>query len=121
MDLHIKQVDTSINNFNPSFYANAVVNASYQWLDCNDGFALIVGEIGQGFTAIENGSYAVEVSQNGCVDTVLFSVSTPLDINISLSESPVNCYGGNDGEIYSFNVTFFKGVIPRISEYIVGG
>ncbi len=69
LDLHIKQVDTSINNFNPSFYANAVVNASYQWLDCNDGFALIVGEIGQGFTAIENGSYAVEVSQNGCVDT----------------------------------------------------
>ena len=69
LDLNVKQVDTSINNFNPSFYANAVLNASYQWLDCNDSFALIVGEIGQGFTALENGSYAVEVSQNGCVDT----------------------------------------------------
>lgn len=69
LDLNIKQVDTSINNFNPSFYANAVVNASYQWLDCNAGFSLITGEVNQGYTAIQNGSYAVEVTQNGCVDT----------------------------------------------------
>ncbi len=43
--------------------------ASYQWLDCSDGFAMIIGETNQVFTANQNGSYAVEITQNGCVDT----------------------------------------------------
>jgi hypothetical protein len=44
------------------------VNATYQWLDCNNN-SPIAGEISQSFTAMINGSYAVELSQNGCVDT----------------------------------------------------
>lgn len=44
-------------------------NASYQWLECNYGFAILNGETGQTFTANMNGSYAVELTENGCVDT----------------------------------------------------
>lgn len=43
--------------------------ATYQWLDCNAGMAPIVGETGQVYTATANGDYAVEVTENGCVDT----------------------------------------------------
>jgi hypothetical protein len=43
--------------------------ATYQWLDCDNGNAIIVGETAQSFTASVNGNYAVELTENGCVDT----------------------------------------------------
>ncbi len=43
----------------------------YQWIDCNNGNALISGETSQNFTATSIGSYAVVISENNCVDTSL--------------------------------------------------
>lgn len=42
------------------------LGASYQWLDCNNGNSPIAGETNQSFVTTENGSYAVEISLNGC-------------------------------------------------------
>jgi hypothetical protein len=42
---------------------------TYQWLDCNAGYAIISGETGQSYDATTNGSYAVVVSIGGCSDT----------------------------------------------------
>lgn len=42
---------------------------TYQWLDCNNGMSPILGETGQSLIVKANGSYAVQVTQNGCVDT----------------------------------------------------
>ncbi len=64
----INTVDTSITNDSPTLTANAT-GASYQWLDCNNGNAPIPGETNQSFTATTSGSYAVEITQNGCTDT----------------------------------------------------
>lgn len=51
--------------------------AQYQWLDCGNNFAPISGATNQTFTATADGSYAVEISQNGCTDTsVCTTVST---------------------------------------------
>src|SRR5690554_4922439 len=36
--------------------------ATYQWIDCNNGNAIITGETGQSYTATENGDYAVIVT-----------------------------------------------------------
>lgn len=44
-------------------------NATYQWLNCDNNYALISGETGQSFTATADGNYAVELTENGCVDT----------------------------------------------------
>lgn len=43
--------------------------ATYQWLDCNNGYALVNGETNQTFTPTITGNYAVEITENGCVDT----------------------------------------------------
>jgi predicted outer membrane repeat protein len=43
--------------------------ATYQWLDCNNGNAPISGATSQSYTATANGSYAVEVTKNGCKAT----------------------------------------------------
>ncbi|MFT5860211.1 MAG: PKD repeat protein, partial [Flavobacteriaceae bacterium] len=45
------------------------VGAQYQWLDCNNNDAVIPGETNQVYNAPQNGSYAVEVSLGGCLDT----------------------------------------------------
>ena len=70
LDLTINQVQTGILNNSPTLSALAS-NAVYQWLNCSDGFAEIQGETNQAFTASNNGSFAVEVTQNNCTDTSL--------------------------------------------------
>lgn len=68
LDLTINTVDTSVTFLVPTLTASAV-GAAYQWLDCGAGLAPISGATGQSFTPLANGSYAVEVTQNGCTDT----------------------------------------------------
>jgi ELWxxDGT repeat protein len=43
--------------------------ATYQWVDCNTAFSLIDGATEATFTPSVSGSYAVEVTQNGCTKT----------------------------------------------------
>lgn len=43
--------------------------ATYQWLDCNNSYAVIAGATNQDFTATANGNYAVEITESGCKDT----------------------------------------------------
>ena len=45
--------------------------ASYQWLDCDNNFAPIVGENNQIFNATGNGNFAVELTEGSCKDTSL--------------------------------------------------
>ena len=68
LDLTINQVQTGIINNSPTL-SSVASNATYQWLNCLDGFAVIQGETNQDFTASNNGSFAVEVTQNNCIDT----------------------------------------------------
>ncbi len=45
------------------------LNATYQWLDCVNSMSTIAGATAQQFVPSSNGSYAVEVNLNGCIDT----------------------------------------------------
>ena len=81
LDLTINTVDVSVTNNDPSITANAS-GATYVWLDCDNGNAPIAGETGQMFTATANGNYAVEITNNGCVDT---SACTPI-VTVSLED-----------------------------------
>jgi len=47
----------------------AVANASYQWLDCNNGNQPIINAVGQIFVPQNPGSYSVQVTENGCTQT----------------------------------------------------
>ncbi len=61
-------------------------NATYQWLDCSNGYAPVSGATQQSFTPVVNGSYAVAITFNGCTDT-----SACLAINnVSLKENKLN-------------------------------
>ena len=65
LDLTITDVDVSTTSQDPTVTANAAP-ATYH---CNDNNSGIEGANGQSYVALVNGSYAVEVTQDGCVDT----------------------------------------------------
>ncbi|WP_298318135.1 T9SS type A sorting domain-containing protein, partial [uncultured Aquimarina sp.] len=68
--------DTSVNISSlPTFIANTI-GGSYQWINCGTNTP-IAGENNQSFTATENGSYAVEITINGCTQrSSCFTVGT---------------------------------------------
>jgi photosystem II stability/assembly factor-like uncharacterized protein len=68
IELIITEVNTSISSLENDLISNAT-SASYQWLDCNNEHSIIQGEKNRFFTPSINGNYAVQVSQDGCVDT----------------------------------------------------
>ena len=70
INLTIDSTDVSVTNSSPTLTANAT-GATYQWLDCNKNFTKINNAKSRTYVANSNGTYAVEVTQNGCIDTSL--------------------------------------------------
>ncbi len=68
LNLSINTVDISVADSVLSLTALAT-GASFQWLDCQDNFSPIPGANSAIFTPTVNGEYAVEITQNNCVDT----------------------------------------------------
>jgi hypothetical protein len=65
-------------------------SATYQWLDCGNNYAAISGETGQTFTATANGNYAVELTENGCVDTsACVAITTVGILENSFGNAPI--------------------------------
>ena len=63
---NVSDLTTTLNGFTITSNNNS---ATYIWLDCNNNFSIIPGETGQSFTASTNGNYAVQLTENNCIDT----------------------------------------------------
>jgi hypothetical protein len=68
LNLIVNVNDTTISVFGSNLTANES-NAAYEWLDCANNYAPISGATSQSFTVPSNGSYAVRLDKEGCVDT----------------------------------------------------
>ena len=66
-NLSIVTTNISVTENHPNLTANNDI-ANYQWIDCSD-MSIIEGETNQLFTALEDGSYAVIITEDVCVDT----------------------------------------------------
>ena len=64
-DLQAVVVDTNVV-VNGGMLTAAAAGATYQWVDCDNGNAPIIGEDQQSFMPSANGTYAVEVATSGC-------------------------------------------------------
>lgn len=68
LDLTVNGPDMSV--VQSGVQLNAVeTGATYQWLDCNDAYVPVSGATNQNFTFPSNGSFAVQITSNGCTDT----------------------------------------------------
>jgi hypothetical protein len=64
----IKKIDNSTIQDGSLLKANANA-ATYQWLNCSQGYRVIAGETNRSYAATANQKYAVELTENGCKDT----------------------------------------------------
>jgi hypothetical protein len=78
--LTINEVDTSIQVNGATLLSNAQ-NSTFQWVDCNNGFQIINGQISSEFSPTENGSYSVIINTNQCIDTSSCYVINNIAIN----------------------------------------
>ncbi len=79
--------DVTITN-NSLTYTAIQTDATYQWVNCETNQP-ISGETNQSFTASENGSYAVDITQNGCTTR---SSCIVLDTIVSQQEDTISTF-----------------------------
>ena len=91
INLTLEAIDTAVNILPLGFQANESL-AFYQWLDCDNNFAPISGEVNREFFPNSPGNYAVRITNNGCVDTsACYSFST-VDLNRLDYQSTIKVY-----------------------------
>lgn len=61
-------VNTATTLSGLTIMANAT-GVTYQWIDCGNGNSPIAGETNQSFTTLQNGQFAVVITQGTCSDT----------------------------------------------------
>lgn len=81
VNLTVIDIDTTVIQDGIYLTANDS-NCLYQWVDCENAFTPLIGDTNQTFTATTNGSYAVILTNDICIDTSacyeINSVFTPL-------------------------------------------
>lgn len=94
----VMSINVTVLNINNTVTVNSISlnanesGAAYKWLDCLNGFAPISGETSQTFTPVTNGSFAVEITKNGCVDTSACNNISTVGINESDLENNFSLY-----------------------------
>lgn len=68
LNLNLRKVNNTLIKRNFLLISQQLNATSYQWLDCINDTA-ITGATGQQYLVEENGTYAVEVNFDGCIDT----------------------------------------------------
>lgn len=68
LEIDIPIIDTAIVSTGSKLSA-VDTTATYQWVDCDNGFAAIPGDTNFVFVATKSGNYALVLSKGGCNDT----------------------------------------------------
>lgn len=111
---------------------NTTTGATYQWVKCDGSFTPIAGATNATYLAVETGSYAVQVTNNGCTVTSACFVVTTLDVkaldvaNLNLYPNPVTdmltvTYTKNitGVEVYDITGRLIKNITANTNELTV--
>ena len=125
-NLSIETIDNSVVQSGSLLTANQT-GATYQWIDCDNGNAIIPGETNQSYTATSvTGNYAVVLSTDICSDTSdcymvdLTSVEALVGESVSIFPNPTD---GSvtitwKGEVDRIEVTDAKGkLIKQVDQF----
>ncbi|TPN85243.1 T9SS type A sorting domain-containing protein [Aquimarina algicola] len=69
LDLIINKISDLTTSVSGTTITSNNNSASYQWIDCDNDNAIIIGETGKSYTPSTTGNYAVTLTENGCVET----------------------------------------------------
>ncbi len=90
--LTINQVSNNLISVENQIVTANNVNATYQWLDCNNSLAALTNETKQSFTATQNGSYAGKIIQNTWIDTSACFVITNVGVLKNIFSNDIVVY-----------------------------
>lgn len=85
LNLTMNSIDTSLLFIGYTIKVNET-EGSYQWLNCDNDYNSIAGEINQSFTPVQNGNYAVEITKGMCIDTSQCVSVNPIGITENINE-----------------------------------
>ena len=103
VDLTIDVIDVTVSEANNVITANQT-GASYQWIDCGNGNAIIQGETSQSFTPTANGDYAVIVTNGACADTSICTTISTIGIDETAFAQGIEIYPNPSNGIFTVNV-----------------
>lgn len=96
LTLTVNQIDINITqNFNILTATNTNAD-SYQWLDCDNNYAVIPGANNQDYEVYSSGNYAIELTENFCTDTsdcvyvLITDIETETINNINIYPNPTS-------------------------------
>ena len=94
----LSAIDTSINLSGGTISANQT-GATFQWLDCNNGYSPIPGATSANYIASSNGNYAVAITVGSCSDTsscvnisTVDIIKSDFDNKLIIYPNPTNGY-----------------------------
>lgn len=124
LNLTVIDIDKSISLSNNTITANDVEADAYQWYDCDSDEA-IIGATENSYTPLEDGSYRVEISKNGCIefsDCIEFSIVSTEDLILEFGISPNPSTGLFSIEIEqmtgNYSVTVFEPTGKEVARFI---
>lgn len=86
---------------------------TYEWLNCSTGLSVIAGETAQSFIAPANGSYAMKISENGCIDTSSCYTFTTVGIDQN-NDSEFSIFPNPATDYVTIKLTNSENTIVRI-------
>jgi hypothetical protein len=86
-------IDNTVSLSGNTITANAT-GVNYQWLDCGNNYSPINGEINQSFVFLQNGSYAVLITDGLCSDisscvTIATGIASSIEQKIAIYPNPI--------------------------------
>ena len=110
IDLTIKEVNTDILLDSTTLVSQAQ-DATYQWIDCDNGNSVFQDETEQSFTPEVSGNYAVIINQNDCVDTTTCLNVVILDVTESHFENNIILYPNPTKNLFSIDFGSIQPII----------
>jgi hypothetical protein len=96
--------DTSVSITSGVILTANEATATYQWVNCGNNKAPIVGATSQTYTGTTSASYAVIVNLNGCVDTSNCHLTSLTDITSFGNNNAVGVYPNPTNGVFSIEV-----------------
>lgn len=120
LDLTLNAIDTSVSINTPNLTSNES-GANYQWLDCNNNYAIMQDDTLQTLHATTSGSYAVEISKNGCVDTSACTNLTLVGLKEKKSQFSLEVFPNPTSGIINLDLSNFLSNTLNIKVYSIDG
>ncbi len=101
--LTINTVDISVIKSGIKLTSNES-GATYQWIDCNNGNTPISGATNQVFIASSNGSYAVIITKNSCIDTSICFQITEVGFHSLKNQKNTSLFPNPSDDFVNINI-----------------